>query len=302
VALLFVILATLFFRFFFKIQDATDKKMKLSLSGKIIKALQGEKPPPFSSKMLEVLEEFNQKLSGKDWDHLKFFLAKRDLLPKARKWATSPFWIKRNKAARIFALAPLIEDEVFILKLVHDSKFLVRSIAAFSAIQIESKEAVIEILKQMSTESGYSYFFYMDLLSQSSQKVLELIAKAKQYRLPSLAVLATKTIHIPLSNLEEDLRSKDPLIRKAAIKVLIRNPEQGVEALLLEALKEPDAEIRAAAASALQNYPSNLVQVSLESALKDQVWQVKIEAGKALKHLGLLKKSCDIYEYITEFE
>ena len=299
--LLFVILATLFFRFFFRTRELWLKKIKSSLSNDIIDCLQGLKPPPHQSpKLLEVLESFNEKLSGKDWDSLKFRLVKDHLLPKAKKWVKSPFWIKRNKAARIFALCPLLEDEKLMLKLIADPKFLVRSIAASALIGIESQKGVLEILKQMEKERGFSYFFYIDLLSQSSQKVLAMISQMSDYHLPALAILATKTFTIPLPFLAKDLASKDLLIRKAAIKVLIRNPQKEVYGLLLENLKDPDPEMRALAATALENYP--LSQDHLESSLTDPIWSVKLAAAKSLKAMGLLKKESDIYGYVTEFE
>lgn len=246
-----------------------------------------------SKLLLEVLENFNKKLKGEEWDALKQAIGELYLLPKARKRAKSWFWSRRNFAARSFALVPLAQDESFILSLVQDREFLVRSTASLAAVIIGSRKAIELTLDWMAKkETGYARYYYRDILLQGSTKAFEEMAKiAKEKKegpihLACLEVFAGKTVPYPLPFLEEDLKSKNETSFLAALKVLERNPIENTEEILLSALSHPHPSIRAEAAKELKVYPGPLTVEALEKALKDPIWEVRLRAASSLKEMG----------------
>lgn len=260
--------------------------------------------------LLEVLEEFSLSIRGDRFEEVKKEIASRRLLPLARKWVHSYFWLRRHFAARCFDLMPLAEDESLIIKLLDDSVFLVRSEAASAAIQLESQDGVTKVLKRMNVQSGYGRYLYADLLSNGSKKVLEiLLSIGEQYIPASLEVFSLKTVgRIPF--LETVLRSSDKRLRFWALKALIRNPIPGDETWFLQALEDPDPALRVCGAEGLGRSQSEPSVIALAKALKDAVWSVRLAAAKSLKQRGqtdLLssqkeKLARETAQYVMEFE
>lgn len=124
-----------------------------------------------SFNLLTTLEAFNNRIKDDSWEKIKNAITQLYLLSYARKKATKRSWMKRNFAARCFALTPLQEDRSLILKLSHDPIFLVRGVAAIAVVRSEQKSDVLAIIRKMSHEKGYAYYFYRDLLLLSSNKV-----------------------------------------------------------------------------------------------------------------------------------
>ena len=230
---------------------------------------------------------------------------------------TSFFWIKRNFAARCFALEPLIEDEKSILSLIDDPIFLVRSLASHAAIQLDSKEGIMKTLLHMSQETGYAHYRYRDILLHGSKNAflwIEEIAEKKKrtsIHLACLEVLAGTTITLPLPFLEDDLASKNSNVRLATLKVLNRHPQKNSEKILFKCLKDPEEDVRAEAAIGLENFSSEETLKQLKIALKDSSIKVRLQAGTTLKKFGEVgreilmhqdeKQSRDIAKYVLEF-
>jgi hypothetical protein len=238
-----------------------------------------------------VMETFNHRFKESNWGELKNELAKLYLLPKARKLALSPFWIKRNLAARCFSLAPQHKDEPLIIKLIEDQNFLVRSVASIAAVQLNSQKGIAKILTKMSQETGYARFFYRDILLQASAKAFERIeqiaASSKQpaLHLACLEILTGKTTAANLTFLHKDLKSSNAKIRLAAVKVMAANLPKSFIDELMYCLNDPDETIRAEAATGLINFPSKKNREILEKLLQDEDWIVRLSAAKALKRM-----------------
>lgn len=257
--------------------------------------------------LLEVLEGYNLRFSGDDWKQLNSLLSQRFLLPKARRWVKSWFWLKRNFAARVFALAPLSKDESHIVQLTQDRSFLVRSVASVAAVKLESKRGVLNILHNMHQELGYAHVYYSDILSQGSNQVFnwvaEVAAEHKALHLVCLEVLAGKTAPVATPFLNEDFQAKNAKIRQAALKVAIRNPQKGNEKIFSSCLEDPDEEIRILGSMGLGNYPVKEGYAALQKGASDSSWKVRLECAKSLKKLGKihLLKDPEMVQYVLEF-
>ncbi|MBF8263782.1 MAG: hypothetical protein HW387_1447 [Parachlamydiales bacterium] len=255
----------------------------------------------WTKELLEVLESFNDRFHGNEWEAIKRPVAEEYLLPTARKWARSIFWKKRNQAARSFVLCPTIEDEKNILRLMDDRTFLVHHKATIAAIELESQAGIRKALVAIRCKAGSSRVFYRDALIGASHAAAEkMIAAGNEpaLRLACLDVLSGKSWALPIPFLKTDLRSKNTALRRLAIRTLVRNPVADCIEILIDALKDQDEEVRCDAAKGLQIYSPLANLDCLIEALHDPSWFVRIEAARALKLAGatgkaLLKKQTD---------
>ncbi len=242
--------------------------------------------------LLQIMEDFNHRLNGENWEPLKLAIATHYLLPRARKFAKSIFWPKRNIAARCFSLAPLLEDEKQILLLVDDSKFLVRSRASVAAVQLESENGIFKSVEHMSLEYDYAYYYYSDILSQGSTKVLIFISQIPttnenpKIHLACLSILGSKTMPFPLPFLQKDLQAKNLQIRLSALKVLLKNPQKNTSEIFLHCMNDPNEDIRSIGAMGLAQNESKDCIETLTNALKDPSWKVRLAAARSLKQMG----------------
>lgn len=257
--------------------------------------------------LLEGMERYDRRLKGKKWEEIKDALCKAHLLPRARRWAKSLFWRRRNFGVRVFALKPLPEDESLILTLIDDRYFLVRSIASLAAIRLESKKGVLKTLTNMSREPGYGKYYYSDLLSRGSFQVFlwiaEIAASNKRLHLICLEFFGMNLPTVPTPFLNADLKSEQPDIRKAALKLAIRNPQKGSIALFASCLKDSDEKIRSLGAVGLGNYAEKESYDTLREHSTDASWDVRFECAKSLQKLGRLDliKDPEMTRYIKEF-
>ncbi len=239
--------------------------------------------------LLEVLESYNRRLKGDEWSQVREAAVEDLLLPRARRWARSLFWRRRNFAARTFALCPRAADEAPILNLMRDSHFLVRSVASLAAVRLEDRTGIELILRAMSAEPGYALYFYRDVLLQGSRNVFVLVvelASQPALHLACLDLLAAQSWGIPIPFLKDDLVSPHPRTRHLALKILIRNPLPDSAPVFLQAASDPDPYVRATAMNGLLLFPSDETLVVLEKGLSDPIWDVRVEAGRTLKRRG----------------
>lgn len=312
--LIFVLVFILIKRisYFFSSRNEEKRKQKLSA---IVSAcfLKNEKCELIekvytSQLLLSVLESFNHRFNGEQWDLLKEGLSKKFLLPKARGWIKKGSWLKRNFAARVFALSPLKQDESLIVSMINDDSFLVASIAATAAIKLESIPGIKKILDKMAKKQGYYHYFYADILSQGSNTVFDIVADmGTQYNhlhLVCLEVLAMQTAQAPLAFLTKDLKSKDTNLKLAALKVAIRNPQKQWLDIFCQDLEDDNEHVRELAALGLGNYHKTQSYQALKEGLNDPSSQVKLASAKSLKALGKLDLISDkaLKSYVQEFE
>jgi hypothetical protein len=298
--------------YFFSSRQELYRKKKLSevLSACFLKKQKCELIQKVHTKklLLEVLEVFNHRFSGQEWDLLKQSLCERFLLKKARRFAKSYQWTKRNFAARVFALSPLKQDENIILELMEDQHFLVASIASCAAIKLSSEKGIIKALKKLSQAEGYERFFYADLLSQGSGDVFYVISSTslKNYKLhlAVLDVLSLETSQVQLKFLLKDLKSHDENIKIAAFKVAFRNPHDEWEDIFIKDMNHDNEIIRKLSAECLSKYPSKASFHALSKGLLDKSVSVKLASAKSLKVLGKsdLIKDQSLKKYVLEFE
>lgn len=297
--LFLVLIGMLQRRIFSFFSEKMQKKRKDRITALIVSYLQQPRPlvwDPILSHaeiLLGVLEAFNHRLSGGDWEKLKKEIVSGALLSRARRRAKSRFWRRRIFAARVFALAPFLEDEPLILSLVTDPIFLVRSTASLAAVLLESKKGIELTLQAMARqENGYAHYYYRDILLQASPGAfihmakIALESKDLSLHLACLEVFSGKTIPCPLPFLEEDLKSSNPQLLLASLKVLARNPILNTESIYQSALLHVNPLIRAEAASGLKAYRTPQTLALLEQTLKDTAWQVRLQAATSLREMG----------------
>lgn len=300
ISLLFLILiGMLQRRIFAHFLEKIEEKRKAKITALVVSYL--EEPRPFvwqrafthADILLSVLEAFNHRLSGGDWEKIKREIVALALSPKAKRSAKSWFWRKRSFAARVFALAPFPDEEPLILSLITDPVFLVRSTASLAAVLLESQKGIDLTLQEMAKQkNGYAHYYYRDILLQGATGAFIHMAKIaaekrdRSLHLSCLEVFSGKTTPCPLPFLEEDLKSSDPELLLASLKVLARNPLIHTESIYQQALSHADPAIRAEAACGLKAYPSPQNLILLEQALKDATWEVRLQAAISLREMG----------------
>lgn len=247
----------------------------------------------FKEVLLSQVEAFDRRFRGEQWDKLKSQISKLYLLPRAREWVTSMFWLKRNFAARCFALSSFPEDEKSIFLLLDDPVFLVRSMAAAAAVKLEMKEGIFKIIRQMSQAKGYPRIFYRDILLQSKSRqiflwIKEMAEEEKDLiiHLACLDLLSGITMVMTLPILREDLQSKNKDVRYAALKVFAYNPQVDSSEVLLKYMEDPNEGIRAEAAFGLKHFSTPATVEKLTKALSDPSWRVRVQAARSLKNMG----------------
>ncbi len=307
----FVFLLIVFKRISYFISEKRTRRLKANISQYIADYLEKkeERSKSFLSPhlLLETLEQYDRRIEGDEWGIVKNELADKYLLPVARNWFRSWFWVRRNFAARVFALAPLFRDEFLILVLVDDRSFLVRSIASAACIKLESRKGVLKTLENMNREPGYGRYFYLDLLSQGSDQIFRWVAEIgeaiPELCVVSLEVFSLKTARVPIPFLQTSLKNSNPQIRIAALKVAIRNPQYGSVELFIECLDDPDEKIRVLGAKGLGNYSDQKSYLGLVKGGEDSSWVVRLECARSLKNLEQIKLLHDpqLIEYVSEF-
>lgn len=242
--------------------------------------------------MIAVLESFENRFKGGDWEVLKNNIVILHLLPSARKWAKSFFWTKRNLSARCFLLTPLIEDQHIISKLIDDSKFLVRSIAAIAGVKLCEKKIINKVIDHLGKEEGYAHYFYRDILLKGSKKIFPWIeerashTKNTKVLLACLEILSEVSMPINPSILDKSLHSKDDRVVLAAVKVFSQNPQKQSDEVLISLSHDQNEEVREQVALGLR-FRSNKQNVKqLEELLDDSSPTVRMQAAKSLKQCG----------------
>lgn len=286
-------------RIYLHYKQINDKKTQKKITKIIIECFQHKKNHHLDLKkfagtpvLLKTIETFEHRFNSPDWEDTKNQISELYLLPYARKKANSSSWIKRNYAARCFALTSLQEDKDTIVYLMDDPVFLVRSAAAMAAVNLGNKPLILEIIRKMSKETGYSYYFYRDLLLKRSDKTFAMIKEfAETEKNPAIhltcldLMTSNAVIKIP-DYLKEDLLSQDPKIRLAAVKILARNPQGNSVEMLSHCLDDEDPDIRSEAVLGLHYFATDAVFEKLQNALNDPVWLVRLHAAETLKKMG----------------
>lgn len=243
--------------------------------------------PSWRKELVQELEGFDQKISSEFFNKIKIDLIQTYLLRFARKFIKSFSWKKRHLAARIFALSPMQEDEAFILYLMNDPEFPIKSTASLAAARLGSEQGIHKILYALVHEEGYSHFFYQDLLLFYPHSVFERLlefAKDPDLRLGCLEVFAKISWPKPIPFLQEDLHSDKLTRRRLAFQVLRYNETENKQDYLKQGLKETDPEILKACLVAVEFMPIDPFIEEIQKLLLSPSWPIKIEAAKlALK-------------------
>lgn len=275
-----------------------SKERRKIISDYIFQLLQERKLPgdlPYPGKkkwkreLLKVLEGFDLKIKEELWEGIKKEMSSLYLIYFARKWQSKGAWRKRSFSARVFAIAPFVEDEEIMVKMMNDPEFIVKNPASLAAIRLGSERGIHKALYAIAHEEGYIHFFYQDLLLQNPSSVFEKVLEfAKDPSLMSacLQVLSTTTWSKPIPFLKDTLESPDPFIRSLAYKILLRNEIQDRLAFFEKGLSDADEGVKTASLEGITYYPMEPYFGKLTESLKDSSWPIRYAAAKALKKAG----------------
>lgn len=243
--------------------------------------------------LLQILESFDQKFSGADWQAIKNHICDQELLPKARKLYKSILWIRRSLAARIFLLSCHEADFSRVYKLLRDRDFFIRMLAV-SVLAKEPSRAHVEILlTSMAKEKEQARFTYrhaiLEMPLESLRHVVEIYqnAQEEEMRLVCLDILSRKFFTKFYQSLSKDYDSKNTKVRVFVVRILGNFRSDASIEDLIRFLDDPATEVKIEAIRMLKKIRSENSFDKLASLLRDSDENVRLEAALALKNFGL---------------
>ncbi len=294
-------LAIIFLKFFYKRKDIWSRNIKGEISSTISEAIIQNKPiKKFSlpsnltkfKNLIEVLEDFDRRLTDPEWNEIKNKILDNFLLPQAKQKASSWSWSKRQLAARCYLLNPSKAPEKDLTALLNDPKFLVRLVAAVSITKIHNRSLFYAVIQKMSEEKSLARFSYRDALIQCDAEKFEWIEELlKSKPSPPIAticldLLSERVMHNVLPTVIAYVYDKDHSCRLFAIKALQNfSSEESIE-VLVNCLKDKSWEIRAEALKVLSALHATKIIQKVKPLLDDPIWFVRLQAALALKNLG----------------
>ena len=176
--------------------------------------------------VIDVLEKYDHRFSDQRWTEVKNFIVDNDLLARAGEYVESGSWLKRQLAARCYLLCPEKATEKALKKLLNDSKYLVRVVAAVCITKCSYRELFCDVIRKMSKETTLSQFPYRDALIQVSQDKFQWIASLLQTDPDPLVsaicldILSTRISHNYLPLIRPFVNGQNRECRILAIKAL----------------------------------------------------------------------------------
>lgn len=242
--------------------------------------------------MLKVAESFDKRYKDAHWIEIKVQLAENFLKPATKKWIKSSFWEKRSLLIRSIYLYPTLADKPLIEKMMADSSYFIRMLAAFSAGFLQEVDLTYKLLQKMSQEPYHCHYAYRNAILKGGEKLfdqlLEIYANEKNEEIRSccLDIFSYRTLPALAPLISKDLDSKNNEIRRNIAKLLVALPSDESVLILQNYLDDPQPSVRAEAAKSLGTLKARSAIDKLSQALSDPVWEVRLNAGLALMQLG----------------
>lgn len=242
---------------------------------------------------VEVLEKFDQRFTDQRWIDIKNRVVHQVLLNSIDKYANNRSWFKRQLAARALLLNPANAKEDILRKLLNDSSYLVRIVAAVCITKTPFENLFGEMIVRMSKETELSQFSYRDALMQCDHKKfkwIEYILETNTDPAVSaicLDLLSTRYTDNLLPLISPFLRSENQKCRILAIKAVGNIPNSDAIRILNEHLTDSDWEIRAESVVGLSKLHAVQSSTKLQIMLNDPIWWVRLQAALALKSFGI---------------
>lgn len=242
--------------------------------------------------LIEIVEEMDRRFSDKCWQDTKRALLNKYLKPRAKKWCHSRFWSRRYRAARIYHLDTIPEEAPEAILLLKDKNFYIRMLAVKCLVALATREAVFQLMRQMSFEHHYSRYAYHDAIRQLPEYmmtfIVEIFREAKDIpmQVACIDALSSRPSIEAIPFIVSAADTTYPEIRLA----IAQFAEQQLEPLLVPALQgylnDNNDDIRTLAAKALGELKAESAIPRLEELLQDPVWEVRLQASLTLKRLG----------------
>jgi hypothetical protein len=244
------------------------------------------------SHLIQAMEDFDKRIQDPKWDNIKETILQKHLLLKANSNVSSSFWKRRQLAARVFFLAPKFAAEQDLLALLHDSKYLVRVVAASIITKVGSKPLFFAMVDQMASEPTLSRYAYRDALLQMGSDRLtwlkELLETNSNPKIQSICldIFGTRTLSNLFSTILPYIYSDNKTLKLLAIKILKSIPSQQANDVLIHCLNDHDWEIRQEALQSMNPELAGKEIEKIQEMLKDPEWYVRLQAALALRKLG----------------
>lgn len=242
--------------------------------------------------LLMVLEEFEKKITDKEWIEIRNKLQRRYLFKIAKRYLSNPSWIKRQLAARCFLLNPSTIEKKQLATLLKDKRFLIRVIAANIITKSPYRDLFFEVIRTMDRETRLTRYPYRDLIINSDSEKFEWILELLKTNPPSsicaicLDLLSTRTTTNIFPLLLPFIYGEDKECRFLAVKILKTMPSKESKDILFHCLNDLDWEIRAESLKSLDPALSKQWMPTIQELLHDSVWLVRLQAALLLKNLG----------------
>ena len=242
--------------------------------------------------LVEEVEEFDHRFTDKRWYDIKERIFDLYLRKTAERKSKSWYWLNRQLAARAFLLCPQKTPEEDLKRLLHDSKYLVRIVAAVCITKTSFKNLFFDMINVMSKETKLSQFPYRDALVDIDQQKFkwleELLSTTTNPSVKAICldILSTRVTADFLHLLRPYFKSDDRECRILAIKALGNIPSQESLDILMDHLEDSDWELRAISIGGLHKLHATRAIPKLRELLNDPIWWVRLQAALTLKDFG----------------
>jgi hypothetical protein len=215
----------------------------------------------------------------------------------ANRLQNALFWKNRYWSIRAFRLF-LNKDSISkIILFLDDRKFIIKKIAAATAVEANNKNGIEKIINVISQPFlfGHLYFINVFLLESDEvfKTVLELCNEKKELTFVNnaLKILALKKIKVPFSLLVPLLESEFTFFRMGVFEYLQKIPYHESLPYLIDALKENEQDVVLAAIQAISKAEDGKkIDSSLIDLLKSPFLQIRIKSFEAIYARGAIHK------------
>jgi hypothetical protein len=242
--------------------------------------------------LLEALEDMNQRLTDPLWIFLKDDLVVRFLKSKAKAKTNSIFWSSRHFAARVFLLSAHSDDPPFLLTLLNDKDFYIRTLAVSAAVKLNSRNVIEQVIHQMTQEPKSCHYPYLNAFKDCDPISLDFVKEICNSAMDSTVTLCCLEILILNQRLVTNLevgKYKDsdlPEIRRLTAKYLKVSSSSHAREILEHLAQDSDAMVKMEAAKSLGERGGSHSLPILKRMLSDNNWNVRLESARALHKLG----------------
>lgn len=185
--------------------------------------------------VVPLLEEFDGKMSGYLWEHMKDEIVHTFLAAEIEYRLKKKRWVNKAWAMRALIIAPNKRYETVFIEHLNGGHSFLRTLAIQGAIVLETKGSLKGILDQLKDPDNAFHFPYLDAFLKASNRIwTKLYAIYKEddaYKDVALRILCKRSGFLTLDDIRSHL---DGPVRQYAIEALKNIPSEETTKLLQE--------------------------------------------------------------------